>query len=179
VGTNVSCLHVPKLLGIAASWVTSPIFAGIIGVTLHVGLKHLIIDQPDADQRALRACPFLVAITMTCMTALVMFKSPVTAHISWWWVATGSVGVGLCTFAGGYYLLVPHIKSRLISAQIKQRCACGHNVTHPCMHAYRVYAMQARLFRVSQIAWMQAWKVWESGFAVQRGLWYSNDFGSL
>lgn len=122
VGTKFACLDAPTLIGIVASWVTSPILAGIIGVALHVGLKRLIIEQPDADQRALRACPILVAVTMTCMTALVLFKSPVTAHLAWWSISLASVGVGSCAFAVGYYLLVPHIRWRLVSAQVENRC---------------------------------------------------------
>lgn len=121
VGTKASCLDLPTLAGIVASWVTSPILAGIIGVALHVSLKRVIIEQPDADQRALRACPVLVAITMTCMTALVMFKSPLTSHLSWWCVALGALGVGAAAFSAGYYLLVPHIRHVLVSALVDGR----------------------------------------------------------
>lgn len=126
VGTKFSCLDLPTLGGIVASWVTSPILAGIVGIALHVGLKRVIINQPDADQRALRACPVLVAITMTCMTALVMFKSPVTSHLAWWWVVIGAGVVGLGAFAAAYYLLVPHIRQRLVAASVEHRYAAHH-----------------------------------------------------
>jgi hypothetical protein len=133
VGTNFSCLHVPTLLGIAGSWVTSPILSGIIGAVLHVILKRVIIDQPDADQRALRACPLLATAVMTCMTALVMFKSPVTEGVAWWWVAAGAVGMGLCTFAGAYYLLVPHIRKLLVAAQVETECASLTPLCRACI----------------------------------------------
>lgn len=137
VGTKLDCLDLPTLGGIVASWVTSPILAGFIGVTLHVGLKRMIINQPDADQRALRACPVLVAVTVTCMTALVLFKSPVTSHLAWWWVAAGAVVVGSSAFAGAYFLLVPHIRGRLVAASIDIRCAAWHPITQRrCFFAY-------------------------------------------
>jgi phosphate/sulfate permease len=87
-------------------------------------LKECSHDKSaDADQRALRACPVLVAVTLASMTALVMVRSPLTAQVNIWLSLLITVLVGGLAFILAYYYLVPHIRGRLVSAQVDSKYA--------------------------------------------------------
>eukprot|EP00892_Ulva_mutabilis_P005026 jgi/Ulvmu1/2896/UM146_0038.1 len=121
VGTSPACLAWGRLADVALTWVTSPLLAGLFGAGLHYSLHRTIMSAPDADQRAMKACPWLFGVTMSCVAALVLLKSPITRPLPLP-VSAGIAGaVSILTVALAHFYAVPIIQRRAASAQVDRR----------------------------------------------------------
>jgi hypothetical protein len=76
----------------------------------------------DADQRALKACPWLFAFTAVCLASLVLLKSPFTRKLSYLWISLGVVIIFALTLGISYAFVVPYIRLKIIASQIDGRC---------------------------------------------------------
>ena len=78
VGISVDAIHWEKVGGIAASWVVSPVIAGIVSYSLFMSVKYLILDTDDPFHRAKRIIPvymWLVGFMIAMVTLLKGLKN--------------------------------------------------------------------------------------------------------
>ena len=72
VGIGIDVVHWEKIQRIVASWVISPLVAGIVSYALFRSVQKLILDTPDPFVRAKRYVPFYMFLT-GFMMAMVTF----------------------------------------------------------------------------------------------------------
>jgi len=76
VGVSVDAVNWGKVSGIIASWITSPLLAGIIAFILFKSVQKLILDQPKPFEKAQQYVPFYMFLTgfliimVTCVKGL-------------------------------------------------------------------------------------------------------------
>lgn len=121
VGTDGGCLNLRSIGLIAASWVTSPLLSGAIGSGMYVLLHRHVILAADAEQAALSVCPWLYATTTAAMTALILLKSPLTAHLRWPWVLLVTGAAFVLAMLISRQLVVPAIRRRIHSSEVEAR----------------------------------------------------------
>lgn len=97
VGVSVEAVAWGKVGTIVASWVVSPVTAGIIGFALFRSVQKLILDTQDPFANAKRYVPmyiFLVGFIVAMVTFTKGLKH-VGLHLSWGQSALISVGVAI------------------------------------------------------------------------------------
>ena len=63
-----------QVLTIVASWVASPLTAGIIAFFIFNSIQWLILTRPDPLERARLYAPFYIFVTMTLIVLITLFK---------------------------------------------------------------------------------------------------------
>ncbi|KAK9792695.1 hypothetical protein WJX73_003429 [Symbiochloris irregularis] len=117
VGAGAACVRwgYPGLLAIIASWIWSPLAAGLASGLCMLAIKHLVLQAPNAERRALRALPVLFGATLGVMLGLILLKAPMTAAWPAWQLALVPAAVALGIAALVQLFLVPLVR-RSISA---------------------------------------------------------------
>lgn len=94
------------LLGIAASWVISPLMGGIIAAFFLAFVKEYIIYRQDKIAAARQWVPVLIAIMTGSFTAYLVLKGlRQLVHVNVW----TAIGIGLVTGFSSYYAAKPLI----------------------------------------------------------------------
>lgn len=73
VAVSVEAVHWDRVASIAASWVVSPVLAGIAAFVLFASVRWLVLDHADAERRAVRVIPgymWLVGFMISMVTLL-------------------------------------------------------------------------------------------------------------
>ncbi len=106
VGISMDAVHWNKVGTIVASWVVSPVTAGIIAFFLFRSVQTLILDTEDPFHNAKRYVPyyiFLVGFIIAMVTFTKGLKH-IGLHLSWLQSAGISVFIGLLTMAVGVFM---------------------------------------------------------------------------
>ena len=74
VGVGVDAVHWNEVGSIVASWVTSPLLAGLISFFLIKSVQRLVLNQDDPFQSAKRVVPFYMFLVGYVMTAVTLTK---------------------------------------------------------------------------------------------------------
>jgi PiT family inorganic phosphate transporter len=84
VGMGADAVKWDKVITIVASWVASPITAGIIAFLIYNSVQWLILSRPDPLDRARRYVPFYMFAAAFVMTLVTLFKGlkHVGIHVS-------------------------------------------------------------------------------------------------
>jgi PiT family inorganic phosphate transporter len=107
VGISVDAVNWSKVTMIVASWVISPLTAGVIAFFLFRSVQRLILDTADPFANAKRYVPmyiFLVGFIISMVTFTKGLKH-IGLHISWGNSALISLGIGVLTMIGGIFML--------------------------------------------------------------------------
>ncbi len=111
VGISVDAVHWPKVGKIVASWVVSPVLAGIMSYALFKSVQSLILNHSDPFARAKRFIPFYMFAVGFLMSMVTMLKG--LKHVfkdegvsmSFGECALYAAGAGLIvTLIGSYFL---------------------------------------------------------------------------
>jgi len=106
VGISMEAVHWAKVGTIVASWVVSPVTAGIIAFFLFRSVQKLILDTENPFANAKRYVPyyiFLVGFIIAMVTFTKGLKH-IGLHLSWFQSAGVSVIIGLITMAIGIFM---------------------------------------------------------------------------
>jgi PiT family inorganic phosphate transporter len=84
VGMGVDSVKWGKVLTIVASWVASPVTAGVVAFAIYNSVQWLILSRADPLERARRYVPFYMFAAAFVMTLVTLFKglSHVGIHVS-------------------------------------------------------------------------------------------------
>jgi PiT family inorganic phosphate transporter len=84
VGMGIESVKWDKVLTIVASWVASPLTAGIIAFLIYNSVQWLILSREDPLERARRYVPFYMFAAAFVMTLVTLFKglSHVGIHVT-------------------------------------------------------------------------------------------------
>ncbi|OUS13375.1 phosphate permease [Gammaproteobacteria bacterium 53_120_T64] len=111
VGISVDAVHWPKVGKIVASWVVSPVLAGVISYSLFKSVQTLILNHSDPFARAKRFIPFYMFAVGFLMSMVTMLKGlkhvfkDQGVHLSFGESALYAAGAGLVvTLIGSYFL---------------------------------------------------------------------------
>jgi len=74
VGIGIEAVKWGKVGSIAASWVVSPVIAGVIAYALFRSVQKLILDTTDPMKNAKRYVPVYIFLTGTMISLVTMFK---------------------------------------------------------------------------------------------------------
>lgn len=111
VGISVDAVHWPKVGKIVASWVVSPVLAGVMSYALFKSVQTLILNHSDPFARAKRFIPFYMFAVGFLMSMVTMLKG--LKHVfkdeglsmSFGECALYAAGAGLIvTLIGSYFL---------------------------------------------------------------------------
>ncbi|TCK16476.1 inorganic phosphate transporter [Marinobacterium mangrovicola] len=107
VGVSVDAVHWGKVGTIVASWVVSPVTAGIIGFFLFRTVQHLILDTTDPFKNAKRYVPFYIFLVgfMVAMVTFTKGLKHIGLHLSFGQSAAISVAVALVVMGVGILML--------------------------------------------------------------------------
>ncbi len=104
------------MAAIAASWVISPVFGGVIAALMLLVIKNRVMNQPDRLEAARRWLPVLIALMAGALTA---WRSRAEAHLE-----TGD-GRGRALFPAGHYAgmagIAPLYRCQICPAQQSQK----------------------------------------------------------
>ncbi|GAB0153670.1 inorganic phosphate transporter [Marinobacterium sp. BA1] len=106
VGISMEAVHWNKVGNIVASWVVSPVTAGVIAFFLFRSVQKLILDTENPFANAKRYVPmyiFLVGFIIAMVTFTKGLKH-VGLHLSWGESAAVSVLIGLVTMGIGIFM---------------------------------------------------------------------------
>lgn len=106
VGVSMEAVHWSKVGNIVASWVVSPVSAGIIAFFLFRSVQKLILDTEDPFANAKRYVPFYIFLVgfIIAMVTFTKGLKHVGLHLSWGESAAISVLIGLATMAVGAFM---------------------------------------------------------------------------
>ncbi len=107
VGISIDSVMWGKVGSIAASWVVSPLFSGVIALALFLSVQKLVLDTDDPLANARRYVPwyiFLVGFIISMMT-MVKGLSKTSLEFSLFQTLLIATGIGLVTMAVGVVLL--------------------------------------------------------------------------
>ena len=74
VGIGFDSVKWSKVMQIVASWVASPLIAGILAYLIFSSVRWLILERPDPLVRAKRYVPFYIAFTVFVLSLVTLFK---------------------------------------------------------------------------------------------------------
>lgn len=74
VGIGIDAVRWSKVVSIVASWIASPLIAGILSFLLFNSVQWLILSRPDPLVRAKRYVPFYIFLAAFMLTLVTMFK---------------------------------------------------------------------------------------------------------
>jgi PiT family inorganic phosphate transporter len=74
VGIGVDSVQWGKVTSIVASWVASPLIAGIFAFLIFNSVQWLILSRPDPLERARRYVPLYIFLTVFMLSLVTMFK---------------------------------------------------------------------------------------------------------
>jgi PiT family inorganic phosphate transporter len=74
VGIGFSSVQWGKVAQIVASWVVSPLIAGILAYLIFSSVRYLILERPDPLARARRYVPFYIFLAGFSISLVTMFK---------------------------------------------------------------------------------------------------------
>jgi PiT family inorganic phosphate transporter len=74
VGIGFGSVQWSKVGTIAASWVASPLIAGVLSFLIFNSVQWLILSRPDPLERARRYVPFYIFLTVFTLSLVTMFK---------------------------------------------------------------------------------------------------------
>jgi sodium-dependent phosphate transporter len=92
--------------GIVASWVISPLLAGVIAVIMYIFTRKLIVETASARRNALVGFPIILGSVATYMSYLILVKAEVTEDIS------KSSRIGISCGVGAFSLFLAALMSR-------------------------------------------------------------------
>ena len=106
VGISTDAVHWAKVGTIVASWVVSPITAGVIAYALFRSVQILIFDTKDPFANAKRYVPFYIFLVGFIVSMVTFTKGlkHLGLDLSWGGSAAISVGVGLIAMFVGTYM---------------------------------------------------------------------------
>lgn len=117
VGTKASCVlwGWPGLSSIAASWVLSPVCAGIMSAATLLFVRGRLLSAPNPAEATLRATPYLTAGTIALMAALLLLKSSATKAWPFWLVCLVTGAVFLAVALLTRFSAVPYLRRACIA----------------------------------------------------------------
>ncbi|RCW27372.1 PiT family inorganic phosphate transporter [Ciceribacter lividus] len=111
---GVGAVNWESMIGIAASWVISPLLGGVIAALFLAFIKEFIIYRHDKIAAARRWVPILIALMIGTFCAYLALKGlKQLMHVS----LTAAVLVGVVTGAIGWALSVPLIRRQSVGLE--------------------------------------------------------------
>jgi len=106
VGISVEAVQWGKVTSIVASWVVSPLTAGVIAFFLFKSVQRLILDTDDPFANAKKYVPFYIFVVgfIVAMVTFTKGLSHVGLHLSWGQSALYSVAIGIISMVIGIWL---------------------------------------------------------------------------
>ncbi|MEQ9210038.1 MAG: anion permease, partial [Pseudomonadales bacterium] len=107
VGVSVDSVNWGQVGSIAASWIISPVFSGVIAFAIFMSVQHLVLDTDDPFGNAKKYIPgyiFLVGFVISMVT-LVKGLRHVGLEVTFGESAIYAMVVGLITMAIGHFLI--------------------------------------------------------------------------
>ena len=106
VGISMEAVHWTKVGSIVASWVVSPLTAGVIAFFLFRSVQKLILDTENPFANAKRYVPFYIFLVgfIIAMVTFTKGLKHIGLHLSWLQSAGISVIVGLITMGLGMFM---------------------------------------------------------------------------
>lgn len=74
VGLGVDAVNWIKVVSIVASWVASPLIAGVLAFMIFNSVRLLILSHPDPLARAKKYVPFYIFVAVFVLTLVTLFK---------------------------------------------------------------------------------------------------------
>ncbi len=107
VGVSVDAVHWNKVTTIVASWVVSPVTAGIIAFALFRSVQILILDTQDPFRNAKRYVPLYIFLVgfIVAMVTLTKGLKHLGLHLNWGQSALVSILIGIATLVIGKMML--------------------------------------------------------------------------
>ncbi len=107
VGIGIDAVKWGKVGSIAASWVISPLLAGVISYALFRSVQKLILNHHDPLKNAKKFVPFYIFLTGTVISLVTMFKGlkhiGLDLSITECYVLSFVIGI-ICMFIGSYFI---------------------------------------------------------------------------
>ena len=94
VTLGVDAVEWARVGAIVASWVVSPLTAGVIAFLIFSSIQRLILGQPDPLVRARMYAPWYIFVTVTLISLVTMFKG--LSHVGFALTTAECYGVALC-----------------------------------------------------------------------------------
>lgn len=96
-----------KLLQVMASWISSPLLAGIMAYILFKIIKNHILMSENSKKACLKIAPFFVGLTFLIVTLSVFFKTPIGEKLSLSLYANITITalITLLSIFAGYFLI--------------------------------------------------------------------------
>ena len=107
VGIGVDSVQWGKVLSIVASWVASPLIAGILSYLLFNSVQVLILSHPEPLVRAKRYVPFYIFLSVFMLSLVTMFKGlkHIGLELSTFNAYLIAVGCGILVAVVGKYFI--------------------------------------------------------------------------
>jgi PiT family inorganic phosphate transporter len=74
---GVNSINWPKLAGVVISWVTSPLFAGILGFVIFKIIRKFILLAENRKKASIRIIPIFAALTVFIVACSLLFKTTI------------------------------------------------------------------------------------------------------
>lgn len=81
ITTGFSSIHWGKVVSIAATWVLSPVLGGIMGFSLFVVIRRLVLSKEYPYKAVRRIAPYLVFVLFTILVLAVFYKGLKNLHL--------------------------------------------------------------------------------------------------
>lgn len=124
-----------KTLGfIVSSWFISPLFSGLISVSIFLIIRRFILSKDNPREVGLRALPlFYGSAVFVNVISVVLDGSPVLGldQLVWWIALTISAAVGLITALSIYFILVPKERKKGESFQYGTELSLENPISQP------------------------------------------------
>ncbi|KAG0076416.1 hypothetical protein BGZ93_000711 [Podila epicladia] len=106
----------PGIWKIVASWVISPVAAGVVCATLFMFTRYAVLQHDNSFQRGLIAIPIYFGVAFTIQIFYIIFKGAPTSSLKSATIGIPvgiAVGVGFAVFLWCFFFLRPFLRRRI------------------------------------------------------------------
>lgn len=109
---GIDSINLAKLVSVVLSWVTSPLFAGILAFVLFKIIHRFILSVDDSEKASLKIGPIFVGLTFFIMVISLFLKSPLSKTLKLTLIQSLSITAVISIISSiiGYHLINSAIK---------------------------------------------------------------------
>lgn len=109
---GIDSINLVKLASVVLSWVTSPLFAGILAFVLFKIIHRFILSVDDSEKASLKIGPIFVGLTFFIMVISLFLKSPLSKTLKLTLIQSLSIAAVISIISSiiGYHLINSAIK---------------------------------------------------------------------
>ncbi|MCK5306620.1 MAG: inorganic phosphate transporter [Candidatus Omnitrophica bacterium] len=110
---GINSINWNKLAGVAISWVTSPLFAGVLAYFIFKIIYRCILSVDESEKASIKIGPVFVGFTFFLMIISLLLKSPLgkVLELAIWQSFFIAVLGGVISLIGGYYFIKKAVKA--------------------------------------------------------------------